>query len=453
MPKGPTLFVPVSLWSAFACGGFAAGAGGTHAAESTSITISAEEWRAVREENRELRALLTAQQEQIDALRREFAGLRSAATDEPSTPPAPPPAIVERPTVRALLDSRVILSGEVGVALFAGGADTQFPNEEFRVDDAKLFVEAEIARNIYLFTGLDLTIRETQDEFFRLGESYLEFAELPAPWGGDAAWTVRAGRVALPFGEEYQRRGVMANPLITHSLADLWGIDEGLAAFGNIGEFDVTLAVQNGGHRTQHDFHRDKALVARVGYSPARGWRLSASAMRTGKLDRAADSVSEVWIGNGFFRGIGGAATTRTFGAELAQIDASYAWRTGEARAAYGRAWYDDDDTAADNRRRLAFYSLEGRQVLAGDVYGAVRFSRISVDGGGYPLVGLGTFGDYLFSNNFTDHLWRLGVGLGYDPTDRLRLKLEYTWERGRQTNGSVRTDSDQLAAAAGVKF
>jgi opacity protein-like surface antigen len=141
-----------------------------------------------------------------------------------------------------------------------------------------------------------------------------------------------------------------------------------------------------------------------------------------------------------------------TFRANLAQLDARYDWTGGHLLGAVGRAWYDDDDTAADNGRPIDFHHLEAQQSLGGRFYGAVRYSRIEADQG-YPLVGHGTFSDLLFGTNFTDHIWRVGLGLGYDPAENLRLKVEYTWERGRLTNGQIRDETDQLAAEAGVKF
>ena len=39
----------------------------------------------------------------------------------------------------------------------------------------------------------------------------------------------------LPFGEEYQVRNAIDNPLVTHSLSDVWGIDEGVQVYGTLG--------------------------------------------------------------------------------------------------------------------------------------------------------------------------------------------------------------------------
>jgi hypothetical protein len=56
--------------------------------------------------------------------------------------------------------SKVRISGEAGVAFFAGELNTQFPNDEYRVDEARLFVEAEVAPNVYFSPSLFLFNRD-----------------------------------------------------------------------------------------------------------------------------------------------------------------------------------------------------------------------------------------------------------------------------------------------------
>lgn len=418
---------------------------------------AAEPWREVLEENRRLREQLREQQTQIADLRERLDSFAATSREQD----AQLAALAERAEAAASAREavrhepragKVILSGHAGVALIAGDSDNAFPNQEFRVDEAKLFLDAELRRNTYLFGELDLTMRESNDEYFHLGEFYVEFENLAEGWGADQLVNVRVGRIDLPFGDEYQHRDVIANPLITHSLSDIWGVDEGLEIFGQLGTFSYVFAVQNGGHKTLHDYNSSKAFVARIGAAPVNWLNLSASAMTTGDIDRANDSLSEVWYGGGFFRALGAAATTTSFRADLAQLDAAVHWNGGQLKATAGWTHFDDDDTAADNRRRLRHFSLEAKQTLSRDFYGAVRYSRILTDAG-YPLVGLGTFGKYFFSSLLTRDLWRLGVGLGYRARPGLLLKAEYTIERGELVNGLKRNDADQFAAEAAVSF
>ena len=129
----------------------------------------------------------------------------------------------------------VRVSGETGIAFFNTGIEGQFPKSEFRADDPVIAIEAPIRKNTYIFTELKLLMRESNLENFQLGEMYVDFENVSEAWGMPGLLNFRAGRVNIPFGEEYQVRGPVANPLISHSLADVWGTDEGVEIYGRIG--------------------------------------------------------------------------------------------------------------------------------------------------------------------------------------------------------------------------
>jgi hypothetical protein len=402
----------------------------------------ASELAAIREQNRLLQQQVQLQQKQIDELRTRLDVLQEAV-----------PATAHPVTATRSVAGSIRLSAEAGLAYFASGDDGLYPNAEFRVDDAKLFVEAPVWKNVYFFGGIEIATREANDEFFHTGEVYLD-AENVFSAGRTRTLNLRVGRFYLPFGEEYQDRGVMANPLITHSLADVWGIDEGVQAYGALGPVQYNLAVQNGGHKTLHDFDPDKSVIFRLAVEPTPRLRLSASAMRTGKLSVAGDAMSEVWFANAFFRALGPAATTRTFGAELAELDAAWKWRSGQLRGTAGWANFDDDSTSGDFARKLRYHSLEARQDLGSGFFGAARYSAIRAPGG-YPLAGDGNAGKY-FYNPFaplTKELQRLSLGLGYRFGEPLVWKVEYSWETGRLVSGAKRNDEDMLSSIVGVKF
>ncbi len=398
------------------------------------------EVKALLEQNRQLVEQVRAQQKQIDDLRSRLDRLDAPEASHPLAS-------------AASSDRQVRVSGEVGIGFFKSGEDGAYPNSEFRVDDAKLFVEASVWKNVYFFGGLDLTTREANDEYFHVGELYVDIENL---WSSGRTHTLslRAGRMSLPFGEEYQVRNVMDNPLISHSLADVWGIDEGVQVYGTLGAIRYNVAVQNGGHKTLSDGDSDKSVILRLGYDPTPHLSFSASAMRTGKLSVAGDGMSEAWFANGFFRALGTSATTTSFEAKLAELDASYRWATGHFRAAVGWVSFDDNSTAGDYSRHLAYYSLEGTQRLAGKFFAAARYSAINAPGG-YPLIGQGNAGEY-FYNPFgprTKDLQRLSLGVGYRFADPLVWKFEYSWEDGHLLNGAKRTDEDMLSSLLGIRF
>ena len=347
------------------------------------------------------------------------------------------------------------LSGEVGLAYFDGGPRSAWPNGEFRADDVKIYLETPVMKDTYLFAELDLVTREANDEYFHQGEVYVDFENVSGRLGGpDRLLNIRIGRLDIPFGEEYLYRGVLDNPLITHSVADLWGVDEGVELYGSAGRFSYVFAVQNGGNKTLRDFDSDKSATLRVGYDPTAWLHVSASAMRTGDLTVAGDFLSELWIGGGFFRAIGAAATTQGFSATLYQADARATWEGGHLSAAVGTARYDDNDTAASNRRDLDHFAVELVQRINGGLYGAIRYSEISVQKGGYPLQGLGSPGTFFYSGlPLAEGLERFSLGLGYRFSDPLLFKVEYAWESGRMLNGQPRNQEDLFATEIGVRF
>ncbi len=422
-----------------------------------AVDAPSQEFEVLKTQNQTLQDQVEKQQRQIDELRRRLDGLQIKPSGEPAPQRAPTeqaPEISARGDQPVLHSGREIrVSGEAGLVFFSSGPDGAFPNAEFRVDDARLFFEAPVWKNVYFFTGLELTTREAADEYFHVGELYADVEDVLTA-GRHYTLNLRAGRFNVPFGEEYQYRNVMANPLITHSAADIWGIDEGVQAYGTLGHVLYNLAVQNGGHKTLHDYNKDKSVTVRLGFDPTHFLHLSASAHHTGKLDAVNDGLSEIWFSNGFFRALGTPATTRTFAATLYELDVIGRWKKGHFQATAGEARFDDDSSASDDSRHLTFYSFELMQQLTRKLYGATRYSKIRADKG-YPIVGLGNAGEY-FYNRFeprTTDLNRFSAGLGYQFDLSLIWKLEYSWESGHLVGGAPRGDADTLATELGLKF
>lgn len=400
-----------------------------------------EQLRALQQQNQTLLGLVEKQQQQIDALNGR---LERIVADE--APPASRAAAA--PTRR---DVRLIVSGEFGLSFFGGSSDAQYSNEEFRVDDSNVYLEAELARGLYAFGEIQLSRREALDEAYKIGELYLEWENVLGRWTAERLVNLRFGRVDVPFGEEYLVRTPLKNSLVTHSLGDVWGTDEGLVVFGEAGRFDYALAVQNGGQQLMRDFDSDKALTVRVGLNPADGWRISASAYRTGELNAASEPLSEIWIGNNVFRSIGSPGTSRYEGS-LWQLDLRYAWDDGHVLGAWGGARYDDNDPLADNARRFTSFHLEAMQGFGRHLYGAVRYSRLEADEG-YPLAGLGNFGKYFLGSLFTEDLWRASAGLGYRFNPSAVLKLELTREERTLAGGAEGSAVNQVSAQAALGF
>jgi hypothetical protein len=396
-----------------------------------------ERLRLLEEQNSRLQREFDRQKETILELQKR-AGSTSSSMDE------------ELPKPGGMNLGRVHLSAEGGLAFFHASSDGENQHSSFRVDEAKLFLEAPIWRNTYLFAELDLVIREANDEFFHLGELYLDFENVLRHWTEDNYLSVRVGRFDIPFGEEYLNRDAIDNPLVSHSLSDLWGIDEGIEAYGSALGFDYVLAVQNGGHPALSDWNDDKSVAGRIGYNFGRRARISFSGIRTGELSPDKDKFSELWFGDGFFRSIGNPATTSSFEATVFELDGQLFWKTGHLKLAGGYFEYGDDDSTRSNERDGYYYYLESVQNLTTKLYSAARFSQILAEKG-LPIVGLGEFGKYMYGP-LTDDIWRLSLGFGYRWSENLIGKLEYTREEGSVTAGSSRR-VNAVAAELAFKF
>ncbi len=296
---------------------------------------------------------------------------------------------------------------------------------------------------------MNLATREDAGLNLRLGEFYLDFENVSKLWGRDHQLNVRVGRMDVPFGEEYQSRDAIDNPLISHSLSDFWGVDEGLELYGSAGKFSYVLAVQNGGAPGGRDFTADKAVVGRVAFDPKRWLHLSVSAMRTGDLDVMNDYWSELWFANDWITPVD-STTTTLLHANLVEGDVAVRLPHGHLKAFGGYIRYGDNDPTANNGRDIYYYSVEAVHDITRQLYAGARFSQIFADQG-YPMVGLGDFDAYF--GVLTKELWRLSLGMGWRFSDRLLVKAEYTLERGKELGGAPRKNEDFLGAEAAFKF
>ncbi len=413
---------------------------------------------ALADQNQKLSQQVQAQQQLIEQLRGELTAVRGAGEQQAQALRGLEGRVDSRddgapPAASSGREHEIHVSGQTGVAFFKTGSGGQFPNGEFRVDDAKIFLEAPAMRNVYVFAGLDIQTREASDENLHLGEWYVDFENVSGALGGrDRLVNVRAGRFDIPFGEEYQRRSPVDNPLISHSAADIWGLDEGVELYGELGRAHYVLAVQNGGIPSLHDFTSDKSVALRLGYDPARWLHVSASGLRTGDVSVKNDALSAVWFGNGFFRALGAPATTNNFWANLAEVDAAAHWQGGALRADAGEVKFDDDDTTRRNARRLHYYSLEATQDVASGLFASARLSEIRAPRG-YPLTGWGNFGTYFFASPLTTYLRRVSLGLGYRLSRPVVLKAEYAFESGQLTTGADRDYENLLSTELALQF
>ena len=409
--------------------------------------------RLLQEQNDALQTQVRKQQELIDGLSREMAEIRkSGAKAEPDTASSGPgnadSTAASSPGGSGF--GKLQITGEGGVAFFESGANGQYPNSEFRVNEAKLFFDAPVWGDAYAFAEVNLATPESSSLNVQLGELYLDVEDISKLWGRERQLNLRAGRMDIPFGEEYLRRDVIDNPLVSDSLSDIWGIDEGLELYGALGKFSYAAAVMNGSVLATHDFDADKAVVGRVSYDANRWLHLSASAMRTGDLNAQRDYLSEVWFGNWWFEPLGSTNTTR-FHANLLEGDVVVRLPRGRLSAFGGYVHYNDNDPGVNNARDVYYYCVEAVHDIAHGLYGAARFSQILAEKG-FPIVGNGDM-SYNSRANLTKDLWLLSLGLGYRWNPHLVLKAEYSIEQGKELDGTVRKHENLFAVEAAFAF
>jgi hypothetical protein len=408
--------------------------------------------RALQQQNDLLQTQLHQQQELIDSLRREVGEIRQAGVQRDAEVASVKAAVKESDETPKSANGfgfgKIHISGEGGAGIFETGSEGAFPNAEFRVDEAKLFVDAPVWGDVYAFAELNLASHEAPNVSLNLGECYLDVEDISKLWGRTGQLNARIGRMDIPFGEEYISRDAIDNPLISHSLADFWGVDEGLELYGALGKFSYVAAVQNGGASDTRDFNADKSIAGRLSFDPNRHLHFSMSGMRTGDLNAAKDGVSAVWFGGGWFRRLGSATL---FHANLVEGDMEWRLPRGHVKIFGGYIRYDDNDTTANNGRDVYYYSVEGVHDVTRKLYAGARFSQIFANQG-FPIVGNSDMNTYLFGP-LTDEIWRLSLGLGYRWNRHFVVKTEYTLERGREAGGSSRSHEDLFAAEAAFAF
>ncbi|HTR42233.1 MAG TPA: hypothetical protein VMH87_11515 [Pseudomonadales bacterium] len=409
-----------------------------------------QEVHALQQQNALLQQQLEKQNQSIETLSKKVQELETASSEHENTGTqnAPP----EAPSGYNF--GKVNLSGEGGVGLFKTGPQGFSPDANFRIDEARLFLEAPIWKEVYFQGEVDLATRENDNLNVQLGELYLDAQDISDLWGRDGQLNLRAGRMYYPFGEEYLRRYTIDDPLISHSIPDIWGYGTGLEAYGDLGKFNYTVAVQEAsGVNGVTDFNSNEQVTGRIGYKPNKHWDFSVSATRTGNLSAQNDVVSSLWFGNTLFESLGGPGTT-TFNVGMVEGDVTTRWSQwsgGYIHAFGGAGRYDDNDPAANNARDFFYYAVEGVQNLPKKFYVATQFSQAFSDKG-MPIVGFGSYDNFGFPTLTTD-LWRWSLGLGYRFSDQLLIKTEYAFEGGQDIGGQARNQENFFGTEAAFKF
>ena len=231
---------------------------------SPPVTDLEAELQRLKERHEAMQQNLARQQRVLDEILRRASAL---AEEPPSTgankppaspavapvssgPAAPVPAEVEPPRLSAEPSAGPApnatrpfkVGGHISAAGRRAGRSAAFPGNSVRFDEVRLEVGGAIGPRVLAWADLEALTRERYKRGMQVGEMFLEVALLRER----PDVRLRLGRLDVPFGREHRRRDAPDNPLVSHSVADVRGVDEGVQLQGGRGRWDWALALQNG---------------------------------------------------------------------------------------------------------------------------------------------------------------------------------------------------------------
>jgi hypothetical protein len=130
--------------------------------------------RSLREQNTALQQQVQKQGDQLNDLTQKVKELQTTGPEHDNSIAANSAA----PKTGSSYFNQVSISGEGGVSFFKTGPEGFAPNSEFRVDEARLFIESPIWKEVYFYGEVDLATRESTDLNVELGELYLDFQDV-----------------------------------------------------------------------------------------------------------------------------------------------------------------------------------------------------------------------------------------------------------------------------------
>lgn len=259
---------------------------------------------------------LQALEQRVESLEHERDDLRAALLDQSEH------AASQR---EGLSDwtRRVRLSGSADTGYFRGGSASPFGDANFQVWDARLFIDAELGRDVALG---ETPIARNLDFHFewnlvRLGELDNDVGELYAEAqgiGGQRWLNAQLGRFYIPVGENYLRfgTGYRDNPFISNTVGGPWWWDEGLKAYGSFreGQLGYVASISDGETSFDEDGSHDVQLTLKLFAKPLPWLYLSASALHSGQIGSASyPAEGALWLGETWANGIGSLTGVPTF--------------------------------------------------------------------------------------------------------------------------------------------
>ncbi|MEZ4217448.1 MAG: hypothetical protein R3E88_13275 [Myxococcota bacterium] len=244
--------------------------------------------------------------DRIDALEERIAELEAAEDARAEAASAPwLPEWTERVRIGASASAGYFHRGDVSPA----------DSDGFQVWDARLFVDAELARDVTL--GGHVLVRNVgatvEWDLVRIGTLMNQVGELYVDFqgiGGSSWWNAQVGRFQLPVGESYLRysRGYRDNPFVSNAVGGPWWWDEGVRLYGASpdGRLGYVASVSSGDTRFNTDANADPQATLKLFAEPFPWLRVSASGVVSGEIGSAtAAAPGALWLGETWAMPIG----------------------------------------------------------------------------------------------------------------------------------------------------
>jgi hypothetical protein len=353
---------------------------------------------------------------------------------------------------------RIRISGSANTGYFYGGTDTPFQDTSFAVWDARMFLDADLGREVAVG---DTTIARNVGFTFEwnivrlgelqsgdqppgpVGETYIELQGL----GGSRWFNTQVGRFQIPVGENYllYSKGYRNQPFITNTVGGPWWWDEGVRTYGSdaSGNYGYVASVSDGETDFEGDSSRDPQFTLKLYAKPTPWFYASVSALRSGRIGSDENGVpasGALWLGETWATPVGsfapwipvyqnGVATT---GAPSNELDSTTLVgadliftheKLGRLWLAYGHYSIDAAETSAFDRD-LSYWIAQW--TLQGDAI-APELAPFYV---GLRANGLGTYDD---DEGYVLDI-RQAFTLGYNVSALQAYSIVLGWEMTRWT-------------------
>ncbi len=396
--------------------------------------------------------------DRIEKLESEMAKAKAAKTEEKVSKPDEKTAEKKEEPVSAMLKNlgtKLNISGRWAVGYLDSQKNGSFPNGSFQVPEAKvrLDFQPDKINTITMRMNLNNATFNNFDFFYLDSKDFI-------PCLKNTPWTLesRLGRFKVDYGEETWANNPVESIMISTSVTNVNGNDEGLQLSGKIKLFQSeksinwSAAIMNGNSTTGADNENSKAFSSKIAASPLDALYLSASYYNSGDLNTGASEMS--------ISGINTVPTNATnWNRKIWELDARYDFKKGKKplyppvysdskaiiRLAYGQFRDDAEDGnnlgAQDRDGQYGF--IEGLYNINVRLYGAYRYSLVDLDSGQHASL------NGINANKQQRH----SLGLGWRWSDKTILKGEYTWNEEDDITAGTGDKNDQISAIVSSSF